>query len=221
MKGPAGTGGRASSRRSASGRCSTICGAPCRRRPRSWRCWRAGPCRCRPRSSGRASSCSSSRCRRSCRSSRALLPRHAGITDAQPLRRARRRISSSRCAQTALLVAFLAHQAWLMIDAIGRTLFRLFVTQPASARVDHRGPVQEQPAHRLDRALRPDGGKPVASASLAALFVWCFGRAALPVAAALHRGLAVRAGDRPLGEPVARRCRQSVRFPRPMPSRFG
>ena len=29
-------------------------------------------------------------------------------------------------AQTALLVVFLAHQAWLMIDAISRTLFRLY-----------------------------------------------------------------------------------------------
>ena len=31
--------------------------------------------------------------------------------------------------QTALLVVFLAHQAWLMADAIGRTLFRLFVSR--------------------------------------------------------------------------------------------
>jgi len=31
--------------------------------------------------------------------------------------------------QTALLVAFLAHQAWLMTDAIGRTLFRLVVSR--------------------------------------------------------------------------------------------
>ncbi len=30
---------------------------------------------------------------------------------------------------TAFLITFLAHQAWLMIDAIGRTLFRLFVSR--------------------------------------------------------------------------------------------
>ena len=32
-------------------------------------------------------------------------------------------------AQTALLVVFLAHHAWLMADAIGRTLFRLLVNR--------------------------------------------------------------------------------------------
>ena len=31
--------------------------------------------------------------------------------------------------QSALLIAFLAHQAWLMGDAIVRTLYRLFVTR--------------------------------------------------------------------------------------------
>src|SRR6267142_1271742 len=31
--------------------------------------------------------------------------------------------------QTALAVTFLAHQAWLMTDAIGRTVFRLFVSR--------------------------------------------------------------------------------------------
>src|SRR5579862_3980188 len=31
--------------------------------------------------------------------------------------------------QIALQVAFLAHQAWLMVDAVTRTLFRLFVSR--------------------------------------------------------------------------------------------
>jgi cyclic beta-1,2-glucan synthetase len=31
--------------------------------------------------------------------------------------------------QTAFLISFLAHQAWLMADAVGRTLFRLFVSR--------------------------------------------------------------------------------------------
>ena len=31
--------------------------------------------------------------------------------------------------RTALLLTLLAHQAWLMCDAIGRTLFRLFVSR--------------------------------------------------------------------------------------------
>ena len=33
------------------------------------------------------------------------------------------------CLQSLLIVAFLAHQAWLMSDAIIRTLFRLFITR--------------------------------------------------------------------------------------------
>ena len=33
------------------------------------------------------------------------------------------------CAQIALLVTFLAHQAWLMTDAILRTLYRLVVSR--------------------------------------------------------------------------------------------
>ena len=147
-------------RRSASGRCSTICGAPCRRRPSlvallaGWTLplpaalvWTgfvlltvalptilpviAAPC---------AAAC-----------------RHHA---AQPFLGAWRRISLDALAQTALLVVFLAHQAWLMLDAIGRTLYPA-VRQPSpSARLDHRGPVHEHAAHRLDRLLRPDGGKP-------------------------------------------------------------
>ena len=33
------------------------------------------------------------------------------------------------CLQSLLIIAFLAHQAWLMGDAIIRTLFRLFITR--------------------------------------------------------------------------------------------
>jgi cyclic beta-1,2-glucan synthetase len=56
-----------------------------------------------------------------------IVPRHSGISKRGHLRALIadvRRASS----QTALLATFLAHQAWLMCDAIGRTLFRLFVT---------------------------------------------------------------------------------------------
>lgn len=54
----------------------------------------------------------------------AILPRHAAIT-------ARSHFGSlwadvgTAAAQSALLIVFLAHHSWLMIDAIGRTLFRL------------------------------------------------------------------------------------------------
>ena len=36
-------------------------------------------------------------------------------------------ISRSACLQSAFLITFLAHQAWLMVDAVVRTLFRLFI----------------------------------------------------------------------------------------------
>ena len=58
----------------------------------------------------------------------AVLPRRAGIT----LRSHLAGLGSDlrlALAQSALIVTFLAHQAWLMGDAIGRTLLRLFVTR--------------------------------------------------------------------------------------------
>ena len=58
----------------------------------------------------------------------AIVPRRARITARSHLRAlgADVRLALS---QTALLVVFLAHQAWLMADAIGRTLFRLLVSR--------------------------------------------------------------------------------------------
>ncbi len=67
-----------------------------------------------PRSSGPASSWRRSRCRRCCRCSPRSCRAAPGITAAQPPARARRGPRGSRCSQTALLIAFLAHQAWLM-----------------------------------------------------------------------------------------------------------
>jgi cyclic beta-1,2-glucan synthetase len=58
----------------------------------------------------------------------ALLPRHAGITLRSHVGALGTDVASA-LRQSALLVAFLAHHAWLMVDAIGRTLFRLVVTQ--------------------------------------------------------------------------------------------
>ncbi len=79
----------------------------------------------RPRS-GRRLSFSPSRCRRSCRDS----PRLFRAARASPCA-----IICARCArfrtlgllQSAFLVTFLAHQAWMMVDAVARTLFRVFV----------------------------------------------------------------------------------------------
>ena len=58
----------------------------------------------------------------------AILPRRAHITGRSHLRALGADLWLS-LAQTGLAVTFLAHQAWSMTDAIGRTLFRLFVSR--------------------------------------------------------------------------------------------
>ena len=57
-----------------------------------------------------------------------VIPGRAGITLRSHLRALRKDIGLAAL-QTAFIVTFLAHQAILMADAIGRTLFRLFVSQ--------------------------------------------------------------------------------------------
>ncbi len=58
----------------------------------------------------------------------AIVPRRAGVNARSHFRALRNDIWLA-ASLTAFLIAFLAHQAWLMIDAIGRTLFRLFVSR--------------------------------------------------------------------------------------------
>ncbi len=110
----------------------------------------------------------------------ALLPRHTGIT-------ARSHISAlgtdiaSALSQTALLVVFLAHHAWLMIDAIGRTLFRLLVTQRRM--LEWITAAQSKSSLRAGWfGLYVQMAGSVAIGILAALFVWYFGAAAAPIA---------------------------------------
>jgi cyclic beta-1,2-glucan synthetase len=57
-----------------------------------------------------------------------ILPSRAGVTLRSHLRALRKDVWLAAL-QTAFMVTFLAHQATLMVDAIGRTLFRLFVSQ--------------------------------------------------------------------------------------------
>ena len=58
----------------------------------------------------------------------AVVPRRAGVNARSHLRALRNDIGLAACL-SAFLITFLAHQAWLMIDAISRTLFRLFVSR--------------------------------------------------------------------------------------------
>ena len=55
-----------------------------------------------------------------------ILPRGAGVSIDNYLRRLRGNFALGLL-QSAFLVTFLAHQAWIMVDAVLRTLFRLFI----------------------------------------------------------------------------------------------
>ena len=111
----------------------------------------------------------------------ALVPRHSGITLRSHFSALATDVLDA-LAQSALLVVFLAHQAWLMLDAIVRTLYRLFVS--------HRHLLDWTTAAQSTSMLRTDWigfFKQMAGslliASLAALFVWYAGSAARVVAA--------------------------------------
>ena len=65
---------------------------------------------------------------------------------AQPSARAAPRRRRSPSAQTALLASMLGYQAWLMADAIGRTLWRMCGQPPAPARMDSGRPALEHRA---------------------------------------------------------------------------
>ncbi len=58
----------------------------------------------------------------------AIVPRRAAVTSRSHLRALGRDIWSATL-QIAFQIVFLPHQAWLMLDAIGRTLYRLFVSR--------------------------------------------------------------------------------------------
>jgi cyclic beta-1,2-glucan synthetase len=110
----------------------------------------------------------------------ALVPRHAAITTRSHLSALASDIVNA-ASQTALLVAFLPHQAWLMLDAIGRTMYRLFVSRrrlldwTTSAQSNSRRDDWPSFAGQMAGSLL--------ITSLAAVAVWLAGRAALPVAA--------------------------------------
>ena len=85
-----------------------------------------------------------------------IVPRRAGSRRGSHLR-ALGAICGSRCRRSRLLVTFLAHQAWLMADAIVRTLFRLFVSHRRLLEWVTAAQAQGQPAARSPRLLSADG----------------------------------------------------------------
>jgi cyclic beta-1,2-glucan synthetase len=109
-----------------------------------------------------------------------LLPRNSAITTRSHLSALASDIRHA-ASQTVLLVAFLPHQAWLMLDAIGRTLYRLFV----SRRRLLDWTTAAQSTSRLQLGWAAFTGHMAGSlfiTALSALAVWYAGRAALPLA---------------------------------------
>ena len=111
----------------------------------------------------------------------ALVPRHSGITARSHFAALTTDVLDA-LAQSALLVVFLAHQAWLMLDAIGRTLYRLFISRRHL--LDWTTAAQSTTMLRTDWTgfVRQMAGS-VLIAALATLFVWSAGGAARLVAA--------------------------------------
>ncbi|MET0681070.1 MAG: glucoamylase family protein, partial [Burkholderiales bacterium] len=111
-----------------------------------------------------------------------IVPRRARVTARSHLRALAADVRLA-LSQTALLAAFLAHQAWLMVDAIGRTLYRLLVSHRHL--LDWVTAAQAKVSPRLDLAgfyRQMRGG--VALGLGAAAVVWWAGSDAWPVAAA-------------------------------------
>ncbi len=111
----------------------------------------------------------------------AIVPRRGRITAGSHLRALAADVRLA-LSLTALLVVFLAHQAWLMADAIGRTLFRLLVSHRHL--LDWVTAAQATVGPRLELAgfyRQMSGG--VAIGIAAAIVVWWVGIDAWPVAA--------------------------------------
>ena len=111
----------------------------------------------------------------------AIVPRRGGITTRSYLNALGSDILEA-LSQSALVVAFLPHQAWLMLDAIGRTLYRLFSSRRHL--LDWTTAAQATSRLHTDRlrCVQQTVGSLVV-ASLVSLFVFHVGRAALPIAA--------------------------------------
>ncbi len=110
-----------------------------------------------------------------------IVPRRARTTASSHLRALAADVRLA-LSLAALLVVFLAHQAWLMADAIGRTLFRLLVSHRHLLDWVTAGQAMVSP--RLDLAgFYRQMSSGVAIGIVAAIFVWWVGSDAWPLAA--------------------------------------
>ncbi len=110
-----------------------------------------------------------------------ILPRRSGITPGSHLRALGADLGLA-LTQSFLLLTFLAHQAWLMGDAIGRSLARLYVTRRHLLEWVTAAQAAVGPRLDLWGFYRRVAGSP--AIGIAALAVsWAAGRGAWPVAA--------------------------------------
>ena len=110
----------------------------------------------------------------------AIEPRRPGINERSHLRALGREFSMA-LAQIFLLTTLLAHQAWSMIDAIGRTLFRLIVSRRHLLEWVTAAEAQRIPRYDLIGAYRRLIAS-VAVASAASIVVVASGAGAWPIA---------------------------------------
>jgi cyclic beta-1,2-glucan synthetase len=108
-----------------------------------------------------------------------LLPRHGAITLRSHFGALWADIVAASV-QAALLVVFLAHHAWLMADAIGRTLFRLLVNRRLLEWITA---AQSKRRRKGWLGLYGTMAGSLVVAVIAAIFVATIGTAALPIAA--------------------------------------
>ncbi len=111
----------------------------------------------------------------------AIVPRRARTTMRSHLRALGADVQLA-LSLTALLVVFLAHQAWLMGDAIGRTLYRLLVSRRHLLDWVTAGQATVSPQLDLLGFYRQMSGG-VAIGGVAAIVLWWIGSEAWPVAA--------------------------------------
>ena len=150
-------GSAAPFRRSAAGRCSTICGGRCRRRRPSSPCWPDGPCRFDAALVWTVFVLATIVLPTLIPVVAAIVPAPDRDHGAQPPAARSAAISASRSTLSALMIIFLAHQAWLMGDAIARTSDPAVRHPPASARMGSGGAGDDRSAARPSRLLSPDG----------------------------------------------------------------
>ncbi|MEI9885833.1 MAG: glucoamylase family protein [Rhizomicrobium sp.] len=111
----------------------------------------------------------------------ALLPRRVGVSLRNHWRGLARDVELGLL-QTGFLLVFLAHQAWLMVDAVGRTVFRLFVRRRRL--LEWVTTAQAHAGSSFDpRTLAVQIAASAVSAGLTAAVIVRFGDATWPIAA--------------------------------------